>query len=165
MYADQPRVAGRETGKVRRYCPQSGQALLAQERRLKEIEEGRKRTEEELRVQAQGLEDGEPTGLPENCPALRAEGSRASTGASVEEGTLQGGTEGALKGPSGAGWLPPQLQGLGPRRGVEPQTDKVREAVKGASEGPQTPETGVEAGLDPPTTPSKPGDRSGGFAS
>ena len=52
-----------------------GQALLAQERRLKEIEEGRKRTEEELRVQAQGLEDWEPTGRPEICPASRAEGS------------------------------------------------------------------------------------------
>ena len=42
-----------------------GQALLAQERRLKEIEESRKRTKEELRVRAQGLEDGEPTGCPE----------------------------------------------------------------------------------------------------
>ena len=64
-----------------------GQVLLAQERKLQEIEEGRKRTEEELRVQAQGLEDWEPTGCPEICPASRAEGSRASTGASVEEGT------------------------------------------------------------------------------
>ena len=30
--------------------------------------------------------------------------------------------------------------------------DKAREAVKGASEGPQTPGTGVEEGLDPTTT-------------
>ena len=94
-----------------------GQALLAQERRLKEIEEGRKRTEEELRVQAQGLEDCEPTGRPKTCPASKADGLRASTGASVDEVTSQGRIEGALKGPSGARWLPPQLQGSGPRRG------------------------------------------------
>ena len=47
------------------------------------------------------------------------------------------------------------------QEGGEPQTDKVREAVEGVSEGPQTPETGVEEGLDPTTTPSKPGDWSG----
>merc|ERR1712082_378553 len=39
------------------------QVLLAQERKLKEIEEGRKRTGGELRVQAQRLEDWEPTSL------------------------------------------------------------------------------------------------------
>ena len=48
---------------------------------------------------------------------------------------------------------------------MEPQTDEVREAVGGASEGSQTPGTGVEAGLDPTTTPSKPGDRSGEVSS
>ena len=60
------------------------QVLLAQERKLKEIEEGRKRTGGELRVQAQRLEDWEPTNRPKTCPASRADGLRASTGASVD---------------------------------------------------------------------------------
>ena len=48
---------------------------------------------------------------------------------------------------------------------MEPQTDEVKEAVEGASEGPQTPGTGVEEGLDPTTTLAKPGDQSGEVAS
>ena len=156
---------GRETGKVRRYCPQSGAGSTCPR---KEVEGNRGEQEENKGGTAgSGLGTGRrgANRSSRDLPCIRAEGSRASTGASVEEGTLQGGTEGALKGPSGAGWLPPQLQGSEPRRGVEPQTDEVREAVEGASEGPQTPGTGVEEGLDPTTTPSKPGDRSGEVAS
>ena len=48
---------------------------------------------------------------------------------------------------------------------MEPETDKARQAVEGASEGPQTLGIGVEEGLDPTTTPSKPGDRSEEVAS
>ena len=48
---------------------------------------------------------------------------------------------------------------------MEPETDEAREAVEGASEGPQTPGTGVKGGLDPTTTLSKPGDRSGEVSS
>ena len=64
---------------------------------MKEIEEGRKRTEEELWVQAQRLEDWEPTGCPKTCPASRADGLRASKGARVDEVTSQGKVEGSLK--------------------------------------------------------------------
>ena len=124
-----------------------GQVLLAQERKLKEIEEGRKRTGGELRVQAQRLEDWEPTGHPKTCLASRADKLRASAEASVDEVTLQGRIEGALKGPSGAWWLPPQPQGSEPRRGVKPETDGARKTVEGASEGPQTQGTGVKYGL------------------
>merc|ERR1711867_214643 len=54
------------------------QTLLALERKLREIEEGRKRTGGELWVQARRLEDWEPTGCPRTCPASRADGMRAS---------------------------------------------------------------------------------------
>ena len=95
------------------------QALLTQERKLKEVEEGRKKIGEELRVQAQRLEDWEPTCRPRACPAAGAAGLRASAGKPSTLETLKGLSEtsagevasqekvrGALKGSPGA-WRSP----------------------------------------------------------
>ena len=97
------------------------QALLAQERKLKEVEEGRKKIGGELRVQAQRLEDWEPTCRPRDCPAAGADGLRASAGkpstletltglseTSAGEVASQEKVEGAFKGSLGVWWLPSQ---------------------------------------------------------
>ena len=66
------------------------QALLAQERKLREVKEGRKKIGGELRVQAQRREDREPTCSPRACPAVGADGLRASTGKPSTFETLTG---------------------------------------------------------------------------
>ena len=57
-----------------------GQALLAQERTLKGVGEGEKKIGGELRVQNKRRKEKEPTCRPRACPAVGAEGRRASTG-------------------------------------------------------------------------------------
>ena len=49
------------------------QALLAQERKLREVEEGRKKIGGELRVQAQRQKDRESTCIPRACPTVGAD--------------------------------------------------------------------------------------------
>ena len=108
------------------------QALLAQERKLREVKEGRKKIGGELRVQAQRWEDLGPTCRPRACPAAGADGLRASAGKPSTLETLTGLSETsagevasqekvgrALKGSPGAWRSPPQPQGSEPRRGAK----------------------------------------------
>ena len=66
-----------------------GQALLAQERTLKGVGEGEKKLGRELRVQNPRRKGKEPTCHPRACPAVGAEGQRASTGKPSIGETLQ----------------------------------------------------------------------------
>ena len=138
------------------------------------VREGEKKIRGELRVQNQRRKGKEPTCHPVACPAVGAEGRRASTGkpsigetltglveTSVNEDTVYKEVKGALKKPPGGEKFLPQPQGSEPRRGDKPETDRARETVEGASEGPQTQWTGVKGGPDPTTTLSKPGGRPG----
>ena len=154
------------------------QALLAQERKLREVEEGRKKIGGELRVQAQRQEDWEPTCRPRACPAAGADGLRASAGKPSTLETLTGLSEtsagevasqekvgGALKGSPGVWRSPPQPQGSEPRRGAKSKPGGLSEIIKGMQEGPQTSGTGVKCGPGPTTTLPKPGGRPGGALS
>ena len=107
------------------------QALLAQGRKLKEVEEGRKEIGKELRAQAQRLEDWESTCRPRACPTAGADRRRASVSKPSTLETLTGLLEartgkvappekvkGALKGSPRVWRLPPQPQGSEPWRGL-----------------------------------------------
>ena len=96
------------------------QALLAQERKLREVEEGRKKIGGELRVQAQRVEDWEPTCHQGACSAAGSDGLRASTDrpstpetrkSLSETGACEAASlkreEGAPRGFPGVWWLPP----------------------------------------------------------
>ena len=98
---------------------------------MREVEEGRKKIGGELQVQAQRLEDWEPTCHPSAYPAVGADGLRASAGKPSTLETLTGLSEtsagevasqekvgGALKESPGVWRLPPQPQGSEPRKGV-----------------------------------------------
>lgn len=100
------------------------QALLAQGRKLKEVEEGRKERGKELRAQAQTLEDWELTCHPRACPIAGADGRRASESEPSTLDTITGSSEactgevtppekvkGAQKGSPRVWRLPPQPQG------------------------------------------------------
>ena len=91
-------------------------ALLAQERTLKGVGEGKKKFGRELRVQNLRRKGKESTCHPEACPAVGAEGRRASTGkpstcetltvlleTSVSEVTAHKEVKGALKRAPGVG--------------------------------------------------------------
>ena len=66
------------------------QALLAQERTLKGVGEGEKKLGRELQVQNPRRKGKEPTCHPGACPAVGAEGQRASTGKPSIGETLTG---------------------------------------------------------------------------
>ena len=66
------------------------QALLTQERKLKEVKKGRKEIGKELRAQAQRLEDWELTCCPRACPTAGADGQRASVSKPITLETLTG---------------------------------------------------------------------------
>ena len=119
------------------------QALLAQERTLKGVGEGKKKLGRELRVQNPRRKGKEPTCHPGACPAVGAEGRRASTGkpsigetltglteTSVNKDTVYREVKGALKKPPGGGKSLPQPQGSEPRRGDKSESGSSRKSVK-----------------------------------
>ena len=105
-------------------------ALLAQEKRLREVEEGSKKIGGDLQVQAQRVEDWDPTSRQGACPAAGSDGlgasaSRPSTPetpkglfeTSACEASSQEGVGGATRKSPGAWQPPPWPQGSEPRRG------------------------------------------------
>ena len=69
------------------------QALLAQGRKLKEVEEGRKEIGKELRAQTQRLEEWELTCRPTAGPIAGADGQRVSVSVPSTLETLTGSLE------------------------------------------------------------------------
>ena len=120
-----------------------GQALLTQERMLKGVGEGEKKIGGELRVQNKRRKEKESTCCPRACPAVGAEGQRASIGklstfeiltglleTSVGEVTSQKEVKGALKRSPGVWKSTSQPQGSGPRRGDKSEPEGSRKSLQ-----------------------------------
>ena len=149
--------------------------MLSQERKLREVEEGSKKIGGDLQVQAQRVEDWDPTSHQGTFSIAGSDGlgtpagesstpktPKGSSETSACEASSQEGAGGTARRSPGDWQLSPQPQGSEPRRGASSERGGLREVVGGVQEGSQTPGSGVESDPGLTTTLPRLRGRSGG---